>query len=146
MNVLDFEPDTEPVASTQAISASTLLHKAEKATSFALDDAALDELFQAPDSLTAGLPANHVLEISSAPGLGKTRWCMMFAVHALLQADGVEPKEVLFVGASSYVLLHFCELSADTEGQASPVELYKLALRCAQNDQGARDLLSDRSY
>jgi RecA/RadA recombinase len=94
MDLLEYEPELPP--STQAVKASTLFQKAQQAAAYQVGDAGLDALFAAEDAANIGLPANHVLEVSAAPGLGKTRWCMMFAVSALL--DATEPREVLFVG------------------------------------------------
>jgi hypothetical protein len=134
MDLLEYEPELPP--STQAVKASTLFQKAQQAAAYQVGDAGLDALFAAEDAANIGLPANHVLEVSAAPGLGKTR-CLPF------RRCWTPPNREK---SSSWASWHYhvlyaeawLDASADTEGHASPVELRKMALARAEGNDGTR--------
>lgn len=89
------------------IPASQLLLRGRNASPFSTGDATFDALFSrlSEDEVPTcekfgGLAANSVLEISGAPGEGKTRCCVSFALACRVQMSGTpqDMREVLCVG------------------------------------------------
>ena len=89
-----------------AQSAGSLLRKANEKPRYSTGSRAVDELLspQSRQATSVGLAPGTLLELTGAPGEGKTRVCVSLAVQAAVRSQGNKPV-ILIIGMSCNVKL-----------------------------------------
>lgn len=92
-------PQATPASIRNTQSASALLTQATSPHRFSSGSKALDSLITARTEDKGGLPQGRLLELSGAPGEGKTRACTSFAINACLDGENrASDPRVLIIG------------------------------------------------